>query len=163
MKKIIFVLFASLLVLSACGNDESKEEKKTEQKEEKKAEKKEKKQENKSSEEAQASTSQNSTEENTTVNNSQQPTSNESQDNVNQGQQAQSGQQIAKQKPNQPNLNSEEYQRYLDAQALTQDMQNNPQKYENAHIGGGPGLTSPTGETFQQYQERVNNGGMPSK
>lgn len=164
MKKILFVLFASLLVLSACGNDDSKEEKKTEQKEEKKYEKKEKKQENKSSEETQtSSTSQNSTEENTTVNNNQQPAT------VDNGSQPQSGQQVVKQQtnvnnpqPNQQNQNSEEYQRYLDAQALDQDYRNNPQKYENAHIGGGPGLTSPQGESFQQYQERVKNGEMPS-
>lgn len=94
-------------------------------------------------------------------------------DDTKQGQQSQSGQQITQkqlnQQPiqqgnqaNQQNQNSEEYQRYLDAQAFTRDFQDNPQKYENAHIGGGPGLTSPNGESFQQYQERVSNGGMPS-
>ncbi|WP_157951740.1 hypothetical protein [Staphylococcus agnetis] len=164
MKKILFVLFASLLVLSACGNDESKEEKKSEQKEEKKAEKKEKKQEDKINENTQTSSApQRSNEENSAVNNNQQPTA------VDNGNQVQNGQQVAKQpiqqdnqQTNQLNKNSEEYQRYLDAQALDQDYRNNPQKYENAHIGGGPGLTSPQGESFQQYQERVKNGEMPS-
>ncbi|MDU0452295.1 hypothetical protein [Staphylococcus chromogenes] len=65
MKKILIVLFASLLVLSACGNDDMKEEKKTEQKE-KKSEKKEEKQT--------SNTTQTPTQEDTTVNDNQQPT-----------------------------------------------------------------------------------------
>ncbi|WP_157947302.1 hypothetical protein [Staphylococcus chromogenes] len=84
MKKILFVLFASLLVLSACGNDDSKEEKKTEQKE-KKSEKKENKKEEKSIEEKQTSnTAQSPSQENVTVNDDQQPTTvgyNQSQNN----------------------------------------------------------------------------------
>ncbi|MCQ9301298.1 hypothetical protein BUZ57_06690 [Staphylococcus hyicus] len=83
MKKILFVLFASLLVLSACGNNSEKEskekssnssiEKKKEKNEDKKAEKKEKKQDNKTNEESQTSyTTQNPSEENTTFNNHQQ-------------------------------------------------------------------------------------------
>lgn len=85
MKKIIFVLFASLLVLSACGNDESKEEKKTEQKE-KKSEKKENKKEEKSTEEKQASnTTQSPSQENVTVNDEQQTTVGYNQSQNNQG------------------------------------------------------------------------------
>ncbi|WP_194750379.1 DUF5067 domain-containing protein [Staphylococcus chromogenes] len=109
-----------------------------------------------------SSAPQNSTEENTTVNNNQQPAI------VDNGKQTQSDQQVVKQQtnvnnrqPNQQNQNNEEYQRYLDAQALDQDLHNNPQKYKNAHIGGGPGLTSPSGESFEQYQHRVNNDIMP--
>lgn len=60
------------------------------------------------------------------------------------------------------NKNSEEYQKYLDAQALSTDMEQNPEKWEDAHIGGGPGLTSPSGESFDQYQDRVQNGEMPN-
>ncbi|WP_394802136.1 hypothetical protein [Staphylococcus felis] len=90
-------------------------------------------------------------------------------DKTQQVQQPQSGQRFTQKQVNQQpvqqgeqqNQNNEEYQRYLDAQALDQDLRNNPQKYENAHIGGGPGLTSPSGESFEQYQHRVNNDIMP--
>lgn len=90
-------------------------------------------------------------------------------ENTHQNQQEESGQRFIQkqvnqqpvQKGEQQNQNNEEYQRYLDAQVLEQDLRNNPQKYENAHIGGGPGLTSPSGESFEQYQHRVNNDIMP--
>ena len=49
--------------------------------------------------------------------------------------------------------NGPTYQQYQDAQAFTKDANENPDKYE--HIGGGPGLTSDAGETYEQYKQRV--------
>ncbi|UXU67433.1 hypothetical protein MUA52_04950 [Staphylococcus agnetis] len=150
MKNLLFVILASLLLLGACGNDDTKE-KKPENKQENKTEKKS---DESSNNKANTYEHQSTNSDNAIVDNNQQQSSDV---NYTQNQQTQTNQQT----PQQPQ-NSEEYQRYLDAQALSQDMQSNPQKYENAHIGGGPGLTSPQGESFQQYQKRIQNGEMPS-
>lgn len=171
MKKILSVLFASLLVLGACGNQGETEkasekkpskstvENKKEKKEDKKTEKTEEKQENKTSEETQTSSApRNSTEENTTINNNQQPAT------VDNGNQTQSGQQVVKQQAPSNNINQNNqpkdpsdpsYQEYLNAKQLTENIQNNPDGYQ--HMGGGPGMTlSHPGQSFERYKQDVN-------
>ncbi|WP_239772139.1 hypothetical protein [Mammaliicoccus sp. P-M58] len=45
-----------------------------------------------------------------------------------------------------------EYEQYKQAQQFTQELEQG--KHQNG-VGGGPGMTSPTGESFNDYQSRV--------
>lgn len=75
-----------------------------------------------------------------------------------QGQQAQSGQQVSKHSQQQPQQskdpNEPTYQEYLNAKQLTENIQNDPQKYQG--MGGGPGMgLSHPGQSFESYKQDV--------
>ncbi|PTK81939.1 hypothetical protein [Staphylococcus haemolyticus] len=187
MKKALFLIFASVLVLSACGQDEDNSNKESNKKSETKSDKKSNdpkknnasdNKEKTSEDKQQANSDDNSNSEtrnrteNTYDNNGgekqgssksyvgqqQKPTNNgQQQADSNQQQTSNNQQQVSQNQQNQQvqeDPNAPTYQEYLNAKELTENIQNNPDKYQ--HIGGGPGmgLSSPD-QSYDSYKQEV--------
>ncbi|UEX89728.1 hypothetical protein [Staphylococcus ratti] len=150
MKRIIFTVFLSLLVLSACGHDENKKDnKKNEVKQEQKDKKKDKKekQTDSSASEESAPTTNDNQQSNTSNSNNTQTTKQQ-----NHNGNTQAIQQNKVQQPRDPNEPT--YQEYLNAKQLTENVQKDPQKYQG--MGGGPGMgLSYPGQSYESYKKGV--------
>lgn len=153
MKKVLFLILSSLLVLGACGQKQDNEH---HAKSSHKVSKEHKHNSN--------NTDKNHTTSNNATNNqSDANTNNTSDQSINQTSNASSTQQTTSnqnqqqtndQSSQQQNSNEPSYQEYQNAKQLTQNIQNNPDKYQ--HIGGGPGmaLSSPN-QSYDSYKQDV--------
>lgn len=157
MKRLLYLILVSTLVLGACGSndgDKKEESKKTETKKENKDKKKETKDKAEAKKENANQNNNNNNnqvnnENNTNVNNNQQ-TNNTSKQQVQKNLPAtNNGQQAQPRDPNEPS-----YEEYLNAKRATEEMESNPDK--NQHAGGGPGmsLTHPN-QSYDSFRKEV--------
>lgn len=147
MKRLLYLILASALVLGACGSNDG-DKKEESKKAETKKENKDKKKETKDKAEAKKENA-NQNDNNTNVNDHQQ-TNNTSKQQVQKNLPAtNNGQQAQPRDPNEPS-----YEEYLNAKRATEEMENNPDK--NQHAGGGPGmsLTHPN-QSYDSFRKEV--------
>ncbi|HCX2652219.1 TPA: hypothetical protein OZG43_002797 [Staphylococcus aureus] len=155
MKRLLYLILASALVLGACGSNDG-DKKEESKKAETKKENKDKKKETKDKAEAKKENA-NQNDNNNQVNNANNTNVNDHQQTNNTSKQqvqknlpaTNNGQQAQPRDPNEPS-----YEEYLNAKRATEEMENNPDK--NQHAGGGPGmsLTHPN-QSYDSFRKEV--------